>query len=97
MHELLNTDTTCLCFVLHNTGVERAKKGEPKVEVTFTLDANGILNVTACDKVIANNTTTFIFTYLKYVCTYAHWQCIAVWHANTLCIHKCEAIMHLLA
>ncbi|KAG5190073.1 molecular chaperones HSP70/HSC70, HSP70 superfamily [Tribonema minus] len=33
------------------TGVERAKKGEPKVEVTFTLDANGILNVTARDQV----------------------------------------------
>jgi molecular chaperone DnaK (HSP70) len=42
-------------YTLNYTGVERAKKGEPKVEVTFTLDANGILNVTACDKVIANN------------------------------------------
>lgn len=33
------------------TGVERAKRGEPKVEVTFALDANGILSVTAMDKV----------------------------------------------
>jgi len=33
------------------SGVERAKRGEPKVEVTFSLDANGILSVTAMDKV----------------------------------------------
>jgi heat shock protein 1/8 len=33
------------------SGVERARKGEPKVEVTFELDANGILHVSARDKV----------------------------------------------
>lgn len=33
------------------SGVERAKRGEPKVEVTFELDANGILKVSALDKV----------------------------------------------
>jgi len=33
------------------SGVQRAKRGEPKVEVTFSLDSNGILAVTACDKV----------------------------------------------
>lgn len=33
------------------TGVQRARHGEPKVEVTFSLDANGILHVTAHDKV----------------------------------------------
>uniref|UniRef100_A0A7S3MBA8 Heat shock protein 70 n=1 Tax=Spumella elongata TaxID=89044 RepID=A0A7S3MBA8_9STRA len=33
------------------SGVQRAKRGEPKVEVTFSLDANGILSVTAVDKV----------------------------------------------
>lgn len=33
------------------SGVQRAKRGEPKVEVTFSLDANGILSVTAQDKV----------------------------------------------
>jgi len=33
------------------SGVERAKRGEPKVEVTFQLDANGILSVSAMDKV----------------------------------------------
>lgn len=33
------------------SGVERAKRGEPKVEVTFQLDANGILFVSALDKV----------------------------------------------
>jgi len=33
------------------SGVERARRGEPKVEVTFQLDANGILEVSARDKV----------------------------------------------
>ena len=33
------------------SGVQRAKRGEPKVEVTFQLDANGILQVSALDKV----------------------------------------------
>ena len=32
------------------TGLERAKRGEPQVVVTFDLDANGILSVTAVDK-----------------------------------------------
>ena len=30
-------------------GIERAKRGVPKVEITFALDANGILNVSAKD------------------------------------------------
>lgn len=33
------------------SGVQRAKAGEPKVDVTFSLDANGILNVSAKDQV----------------------------------------------
>ena len=33
------------------SGVERARQGEPKVDVTFALDANGILNVSARDQV----------------------------------------------
>jgi len=33
------------------SGVERARAGEPKVDVTFALDANGILNVSAVDQV----------------------------------------------
>lgn len=45
------------------TGIQRAKRGEPKIDVTFDLDANGILTVTAYDQttrsqnriVIANN------------------------------------------
>ncbi|KAJ0398800.1 hypothetical protein P43SY_007413 [Pythium insidiosum] len=32
------------------SGIERAKRGEPQVEVTFEIDANGILNVSARDK-----------------------------------------------
>ena len=33
------------------SGIERAKRGEPQVVVTFDIDANGILSVTAVDKV----------------------------------------------
>jgi len=33
------------------TGVQRARAGEPKVDVTFALDANGILNVEARDQI----------------------------------------------
>merc|ERR1711871_1269115 len=33
------------------SGIQRAKRGEPKVEVTFSLDSNGILAVSAMDKV----------------------------------------------
>merc|ERR1711865_288026 len=32
------------------TGIEIAKKGEPEIEVSFSLDANGVLNVAALDK-----------------------------------------------
>jgi len=32
------------------SGIERAKRQVPKIEVTFDLDANGILNVTAMDQ-----------------------------------------------
>lgn len=32
------------------SGIERAKRGEPKIEVTFELDTNGLLKVTAKDK-----------------------------------------------
>lgn len=31
------------------TGVERAKRGEPKIEVSFSIDSNGILQVSAVD------------------------------------------------
>jgi len=42
------------------SGVERAKRGEPKVEVTFSLDANGILSVSAYDKVTGASANTQI-------------------------------------
>ena len=41
-------------------GIERARKGEPKVEVTFALDANGILAVSARDKVTGASASTQI-------------------------------------
>jgi len=31
------------------SGIESAKRGEPKIEVTFAIDSNGMLNVTAVD------------------------------------------------
>jgi heat shock protein 1/8 len=34
-------------LVLVISGVQRARAGEPKVDVTFALDANGILQVSA--------------------------------------------------
>lgn len=41
------------------SGIERAKRGEPKIEVTFEIDANGILHVSAKDKKTgAKNQTT---------------------------------------
>jgi len=32
------------------SGIPPAPRGVPQIEVTFDVDANGILNVTACDK-----------------------------------------------
>lgn len=42
----------CVCCVGKFTisGIERAKKGEAKVDVSFSLDSNGILNVEANDQ-----------------------------------------------
>jgi len=34
----------------HLDGIERAKRGEPKIDVTLEIDANGLLHVTAFDK-----------------------------------------------
>ncbi|MDH5682340.1 MAG: Hsp70 family protein, partial [Spirochaetota bacterium] len=49
----------------HLTGIRRAKKGEPRIEVVFSLDVDGILNVSARDldtgniqKVKITNTTS---------------------------------------
>jgi heat shock protein 1/8 len=42
------------------TGIEEAKKGEPKVDVTFILDANGILSVSAKDQVTGSEASCVI-------------------------------------
>ena len=34
----------------HLDGIAPARRGVPQIEVTFDIDANGIVNVTACDK-----------------------------------------------
>merc|ERR1719450_1788460 len=36
------------------TGIPPAPKGVPSIEVTFEIDANGVLNVSACDKGTGN-------------------------------------------
>ena len=41
-------NTTLGRFVLD--GIPSAPRGVPQIEVTFDIDANGIVNVTACDK-----------------------------------------------
>jgi len=42
------------------SGVQKARAGEPKVDVTFALDANGILNVSAKDQVTNAEATATI-------------------------------------
>jgi L1 cell adhesion molecule like protein len=44
------TDSNHLLGEFEITGIERAKAGEAQIEVTFALDANGVLQVTATDK-----------------------------------------------
>ncbi|KAJ1457469.1 molecular chaperones HSP70/HSC70, HSP70 superfamily [Pelagophyceae sp. CCMP2097] len=44
----------------HIDGLQRAKKGEPKIDVTFSLDANGMLAVSARDKVTGAHAATKI-------------------------------------
>lgn len=42
------------------TGIPPAPRGVPQIEVTFDIDANGILNVTAADKSTGKNSTITI-------------------------------------
>lgn len=44
------TDANHLLGEFVISGIEVAKKGEPQIEVSFALDANGVLQVTAQDK-----------------------------------------------
>jgi len=47
--ERLKADENNLLGEFTITGIERAKKGEPSIAVTFAIDSDGILNVTAID------------------------------------------------
>lgn len=42
------------------TGIEQAKAGEPKIDVSFNLDANGILSVSARDQITNAEASTVI-------------------------------------
>jgi L1 cell adhesion molecule like protein len=48
--ERSNTDGNHLLGEFQITGVERAKKGEPKIDVQFEVNTNGLLTVTARDR-----------------------------------------------
>jgi L1 cell adhesion molecule like protein len=48
--ERLKTDGNNMLGQFTITGIERAKRGEPQVDVTFSLDSDGILTVTAKDQ-----------------------------------------------
>jgi len=56
------------------TGIPPAPRGVPQIEVTFDLDANGILNVTAVDKstgrenkiTITNDKGSLLFTWKNF-------------------------------
>ena len=49
--ERQHTDGNHLLGEFQITGIERAKKGEAKVEVTFEVSTNGLLQVSARDKI----------------------------------------------
>ena len=67
--ERARTDGNNLLGTFMISGIERAKRGEPKVDVTFDLDANGILNVSAVDATTGSRAQT----------TIANSRC--VWHS----------------
>jgi len=48
--ERLQTEFNNLLGEFTISGIERAKRGEPQIEVTFAIDSNGILDVKARDK-----------------------------------------------
>jgi molecular chaperone DnaK (HSP70) len=48
--ERMKSDANNLLGKFVIRGVERAKKGEPKIDVSFSIDSNGILNVEAKDQ-----------------------------------------------
>jgi heat shock protein 1/8 len=48
--ERLRTDENNLLGQFTIKGIQRAKRGEPKIDVSFSLDSNGILNVKAVDQ-----------------------------------------------
>lgn len=74
------------------TGIERAKRGVPKIDVTFDLDANGILTVTAADVVtksenkisISNNRFVVLCCVCIRVCCRAIVFCL--WYSWLLCV-----------
>lgn len=48
--ERLKSDENNLLGEFTISGIEAAKRGEPQIDVSFSIDSNGILNVTAMDQ-----------------------------------------------
>jgi heat shock protein 1/8 len=97
------TDGNNLLGEFNITGIERAKRGVPKIDVTFELDANGILTVTACD-VVTKSVNKIIISNNRYV--YAgggggvEWLCVPLarcvqvasplWSCRWFAAHVCR-------
>mmetsp|Transcript_17436 Transcript_17436/g.19584 ORF Transcript_17436/g.19584 Transcript_17436/m.19584 type:complete len:748 (+) Transcript_17436:40-2283(+) len=48
--ERMKSDQNNLLGKFTISGIERAKRGEPKIDVTFSLDSNGMMDITAKDQ-----------------------------------------------
>ena len=63
--------TTCVSLCCTQVGIPPAPRGHPQIEVTFDIDANGIVNVNARDKMTGKEqqgkspTTTICFCLLR--------------------------------
>ena len=55
----------------HLDGIPPAPRGVPQIEVTYDIDANGILNVSASDKSTGKSNQTLF----KHSCGLAWWTC----------------------
>ena len=83
------TDGNNLLGEFNITGIERAKRGVPKIDVTFELDANGILTVTACD-VVTKVVNKIVISNNRCVLDRLGKSCL---HTNTRIRVKCRCMV----
>ena len=61
------TCNNCFLGKFHLSGISPAPRGDPQIEVSFSIDGDGILEVSACDKSSGNhNKITIINDSLLY-------------------------------